>query len=42
MLLVVANDWPKFVVKDAIGDYEIKVAPPYNIHPYGSMIIISG
>ena len=40
-LLVVAKSRPDFIVKDAIGKFEMNVTPPSNFHPDGSLIMLS-
>ena len=40
-LLVITNSRPEFELKDAIGKFELNVTPPSNIHPDGSMIMLS-
>jgi len=38
---VVAKSRTNFCVKDAVGDFELSIAPPSNFHPDGSMIMLS-
>ena len=38
---MVAKSRTNFCVKDAVGDFELSIAPPSNFHPDGSMIMLS-